>query len=122
MPSTPQVSPIEFEQLVEEAIKSLPREFAQKMENVGVVIEDMPSIQQMQNLGLAPNSLLFGLYQGIPKTKRVNYSAVLPDKITIFKIPILMVCKTEEDVREKVRSTVIHEIGHHFGLSDAEMR
>lgn len=112
----------QFEKLVAEALDSLPPQFAKKLENVGVVVEDAPTYYQMRKLGLHPRSLLFGLYQGVPQTKRGNYSGVLPDKITIFKFPILAVSRTEEDVREKVRDTVIHEIGHHFGLSDAELR
>lgn len=110
-----------FEKLVSEALKSLPKEFAEKLSNVGVVTEDMPSPQKLRRLGLSPQNLLFGLYEGVPQTRRANYSGVLPDKITIYKIPILMVSRTEEEVREKVRDTVIHEIGHHFGLSDEEM-
>jgi len=112
----------QFEKLVTEALDSLPSEFAKKMENVGVTVEDAPTYYQMRKLGLSPRSLLFGLYQGVPQTKRGNYGGVLPDKITIFKFPILAVCRTEEEVRAKVRDTVIHEIGHHFGLSDEQLK
>ena len=111
----------EFEKLVGEALDSLPREFAQRLDNVAITVEHLPTYYQLQKTKLSPNSLLFGLYEGVPKTKRGNYSGVLPDKITIFKNPILYVSKTSDEVREKVRSVVMHEIGHHFGLSDEEL-
>jgi len=112
----------EFEKLVGEALDSLPKEFADKLENVGVTFENWPSPSQVAKLRLGRRSLLFGLYEGIPLTKRSNYTGVMPDKITIFKYPILMVSRNADDVRERVRRTVIHEIGHHFGLSDKELR
>ena len=111
----------EFEKLVGEALDLLPPKFAKRLENVAVVVADDPSPMQMKSVNLPPFALLFGLYQGIPITKRSNYSGALPDKITIFKNSILRVCFTPEEVREKVRSVVMHEIGHHFGLSDHDM-
>ncbi|PIR79917.1 MAG: hypothetical protein COU25_02890 [Candidatus Levybacteria bacterium CG10_big_fil_rev_8_21_14_0_10_35_13] len=113
---------VKFEKLVGEALDSLPEEFAKKLNNVAVVIEDEPTLYQLRKSKILPTSLLFGLYEGVPQTKRGAYYSALPDKITIFKNSILYVSKTEEDVREQVRSTVIHEIGHHFGLSDEELR
>ncbi len=112
----------EFEKLVGEAIDSLPPEFAAKLNNVAVTIEDSPSPQTMQEMRLPPWALLFGLYRGVPQTKRGIYYSSPPDKITIFKNSILRVSRTPEDVRAQVRSTVIHEIGHHFGLSDVQMK
>ena len=112
----------EFEKLIGEALDSLPKEFAKKLENVGVTFENWPSPMQVTKLRLNRRSLLFGLYEGIPLTQRRNYTGVLPDKITIFKYPILMVSRNADDVRARVRRTVIHEIGHHFGLSDKEMK
>lgn len=112
----------EFEKLIGEALDSLPKEFAKKLENVGVTFENWPSPMQAAKLRLNRRSLLFGLYEGIPLTQRRNYTGVLPDKITIFKYPILMVSRDADQVREKVRRVVIHEIGHHFGLSDSELR
>lgn len=113
---------LEFEKLIGEALDSLPPEFAKKLENVGVTFENWPSPMQAAKLRLNRRSLLFGLYEGIPLTQRRNYTGVLPDKITIFKYPILMVSRDADQVREKVRSVVIHEIGHHFGLSDKELK
>lgn len=111
-----------FRKLVEEAIDSLPEEFAKRLNNVSVVVEDNPSPELLKSLKLAPWALLFGLYQGVPQTKRGFYFGVLPDKITIFKNPIERVARTEEEIKAQVRATVIHEIGHHFGLSEEDLR
>jgi predicted Zn-dependent protease with MMP-like domain len=108
-----------FEQLVAEALDGLPEDIARYLDNVEVVVEWWPSPALMQTMGLAPNQLLFGIYQGIPLTRRTsNYGLVLPDKITIFRGPIEMVSRTDAAIRARVRHTVIHEIAHHFGISD----
>ncbi len=112
----------EFDKLVGEALYSLPEEFAKKLSNVSVTVADFPTPYQLRKMHLPPWALLFGLYEGIPQTKRGVYAGVLPDKITIFKYSILKVCTTPEEIRSKVRDVVIHEIGHHFGLSDAQLR
>lgn len=113
----------EFEKLVGEALDSLPPEFAEKLNNVSVTFADLPSPYQARKMKLSPYALMFGLYEGVPLTRRGgNYSGYLPDKITIFKLPILRVAQTPEEIRSKVRDVVIHEIGHHFGLSDAQLR
>lgn len=111
-----------FRELVKEAIDLLPLEFAKRLDNVAVVVEDEPTQLQRRKLRLSPWSLLFGLYEGVPQTKRGSYSGVLPDKITIFKNAIEQVAKSEEEIKAQVRSTVIHEIGHHFGLSDEDLK
>lgn len=96
-----------FEQMVEEALASLPPGLARMMRNVGVVVED----------GDDPH--LLGLYHGVPLTERFSdYSAVLPDKITIFRLAICARCTSEAEVVEEVRTTVVHEVGHHFGIDD----
>jgi predicted Zn-dependent protease with MMP-like domain len=112
----------EFDNLVGEALDSLPPEFADRLENVSVTVADYPTPYQMQKMKLPPWALLFGLYEGVPQTKRGVYAGVLPDKITIFKYPILRVASTPDEIKIKVRDVVIHEIGHHFGLSDAQLR
>jgi len=111
----------EFGALVAEGIDAIPDEFAQHIDNVAVVIADDPTPQQQLELHLRPHSLLFGLYQGVPKTKRGNSAYQLPDKITIFKNPILHIAHTSDQIRAKVKETVWHEIGHHFGLSDHDI-
>jgi predicted Zn-dependent protease with MMP-like domain len=113
---------VRFEELVKEALDSLPKEFAEKLNNVSVVVEDYPTPYQVVKAKIPPWSILFGLYEGIPQTQRGVYYSALPDKITIFKNSIERVSRTEEEVRAQVRATVIHEIGHHFGLSDRQLR
>ena len=111
-----------FRELVEEAIDSLPKEFLKRLNNVAVVVEDYPTVEKLRKLKLPSWAVLFGLYEGIPQTKRGSYSGVLPDKITIFKSSIEKVARSDEEIRAQVRATVIHEIGHHFGLSEEDLR
>ncbi len=101
-----------FEQMVGKALDSLPEEFAERMKNVAVLVEHGPG----------PRGLL-GLYQGIPLTSRgTGYAGVLPDRITIYQQAICAICSTEAEVVEQVRRTVIHEVGHYFGISDQRLR
>jgi predicted Zn-dependent protease with MMP-like domain len=101
-----------FEELADEALASLPAELASQMENVAIIVEDE-----------APGRNLFGLYEGVPLTKRgpMSYSGVMPDRITLYQSAICRVCFSEEDVRAQVRKTVVHEIAHHFGISDPRL-
>jgi predicted Zn-dependent protease with MMP-like domain len=120
---TPQFTSEEFEQLVVQALDALPEFFQQKLQNIEVVVADWPSPVERQSVGLKPGQLLFGLYQGIPLTKRTShYGLVLPDKITIYRLPIERVCRTREQVIARVQHTVKHEIAHHFGISDDRLR
>jgi predicted Zn-dependent protease with MMP-like domain len=104
---------MEFETLVEEAIASVPEPLARFMENVGVVVDEQAP----------PWQSVLGLYQGIPLTRRGSaYSGALPDKITIFRWPIERVYGTDpERLRDGVRHVVVHEIAHHFGISDQRL-
>lgn len=116
-------TPEAFEQLVVEALDNLPDLFKEKLDNVEVVVADWPTAAERQAVGLKPGQLLFGLYQGISRTGRSShYGLVLPDKITIYRLPIERVCRTPEEVRERVAHTVRHEIAHHFGISDDRLR
>jgi predicted Zn-dependent protease with MMP-like domain len=114
-----------FEQLVAEAVDSLPEEFSQRMENIAVVVEDMPTPAQLRQSGLAKNMTLLGLYEGVPLTHRTSsYGLVAPDKITIFQKVIEEVCKYKDDanVKDEIQKTVLHEIAHHFGIGDARLK
>jgi predicted Zn-dependent protease with MMP-like domain len=104
------VSQDRFEEMVADALDTLPPGLARMMRNVAVVVED----------GTDPH--LLGLYHGVPLTERTSYySAVLPDKITIFRLAICARCDSEEDVVDEVRTTVVHEVGHHFGIDDERL-
>lgn len=106
-----------FEKLVAKAIDGIPDRYSQHMQNVGFVIEDTPSEDQRLKLHLAGGMTLYGLYEGIPLTQRGNgYSGVLPDKITIFRLPMLQQASDLEELEEIVKNTVWHEVAHHFGL------
>ena len=98
----------EFEDLVGEALDTIPAELTRQMRNVVIQVEDD-----------APERGLLGLYQGVPLTERGDtYAGFLPDRITIFRNPILSICETREEVVREVRVTVVHEVGHHFGIDD----
>ncbi|MCK9446028.1 metallopeptidase family protein [bacterium] len=111
-----------FEKLVEEGIKDIPQKFLDKLDNVGIVVEENPTPEQLKKLKIRKNYFLFGLYEGIPKTKRWGYSDVLPDKITIFKNHIEQSAQSEEEIKKLVKETVWHEIAHHFGMNEKEVR
>lgn len=116
------VSDEEFEKMVGEALDSLPEKYTSKLDNVAIVIADEPTEQQREKLKLHCNQTLFGLYEGVPKTARGNnYSMVLPDKITIFKLPIVRATHDENSLYEQVRHTLWHEIAHHFGLGHEQI-
>ncbi|RJQ31644.1 metallopeptidase family protein [Candidatus Parcubacteria bacterium] len=113
----------QFEELVKDGVAEIPERFLCLIDNVGIVIEKRPTIEQRKKFRLRGGMSLFGLYEGIPRTRRDNgYNGVLPDKITIFMEPILEAARDEEDAKELVRDTVWHEIAHHFGLSERGVR
>jgi predicted Zn-dependent protease with MMP-like domain len=106
------VEPGRFEEMVVTALDGLPEELGQLMRNVAVTVEHGPG----------PPGLL-GLYQGVPLTSRTSqYAGVLPDRITIYRLAICAICRTEDEVAAQVRRTVIHEIAHHFGIHDHRLR
>lgn len=112
-----QVSDEQFSELVANAIDSLSKQM-NAANNVGVVIADDPTPVQREELRLRGNETLFGLYEGIPLTRRNNnYSGVLPDKITLFKGPLTMSVSTIPELQEQIRHTLWHELAHHFGLN-----
>ncbi len=111
-----------FRELVREAIESLPRELLARVQNVEIVIEWRPTAEDRKRAGIGPGSTLLGLYHGIPLPHRgENYNLVAPDTISIYQTPIEAICGTDEEVREQVRTTVLHEIGHYFGIDDERL-
>lgn len=111
----------DFEQLVVDVLDSLPESLLNVLDNVDVVIEPEPSREQLDRMGIIHGSL-FGLYEGIPLTQRDSgYSIVAPDKITIFQRVIEGSCSNEEEVADQVRTTVIHEVAHHFGIDEEKL-
>jgi predicted Zn-dependent protease with MMP-like domain len=111
-----------FEALVAEALDGLPGEVQRWLDNVDVVVEDWPSSADLGSVGSRPGTVLLGLYHGVPLTARTaDYGLVLPDKITLFRRPILDLCATESEVRRQVQRTVLHELAHHFGIDDERL-
>ncbi len=112
---------ISFEKLVQRALRRVPRRFQQKIENLTVEVEDHPSEELLRDMGIRSGTL-FGLYQGVPLTRREwNYGNVLPDRIVIYQRPIESASASPAEIEEIVLGTVMHEIGHYFGLSDKEL-
>ena len=119
------VSRERFEELVDAALAEIPAAFWDVIENVAVMVEDWPSPALRAAARTPRGNLLLGLYEGVPLTERTHsYGLVPPDQITIFRGPILRVCPPGDEaaIREQVRTTVLHEVAHHFGISDDRLR
>lgn len=113
----------EFAEIVMEVLEDLPDEFRQRMENVEIEIRDWPGREEREQAGVPPGQTLFGLYHGIPLTERGHgYNLVLPDRIILFRGPIMRAGGTRAGVRRQIRRTLLHEIAHHFGISDDRLR
>jgi len=113
-----------FEELVRRALDRLPPEFHAHLDNVSVVIEEEPDADILEEMGMDPDDpedTLFGLYEGVPLTERSHDDALLPDRITIFRGPLLDWAESEEEIVEEVRVTVLHEIGHFFGMDERRL-
>lgn len=108
-----------FERLVADALDSIPEELGRRMENVAVLVEDWPTRAQLAGR----RGTLLGLYEGVDLTRRSpsSYMGVMPDRITVFRGPIASIARSEEDLVRLVTTTVIHEVAHHFGISDARL-
>lgn len=112
----------EFEAVVERALRGLPRVFREKLKNIAVVVEEWADDETLEEMGIEPPDTLYGLYRGIDLTQRdSSYGNVLPDTVTIYQGPIEEDCEDEEEMAEVIRDTVVHEIGHYFGLDDETM-
>jgi predicted Zn-dependent protease with MMP-like domain len=111
-----------FEQLVDRALSHLPRRFRERIENVAVVVEDWADDATLAEMGIEPPDTLYGLYRGTDLTRRDStYGGVLPDVITIYQGPIQEDCETADEMEALVQDTVVHEIGHYFGLDDDQL-
>ncbi|MBC8275986.1 MAG: metallopeptidase family protein [Chloroflexi bacterium] len=111
-----------FEWLVTRAVQALPEEFVARLENIDVVVEDWPTVEQLARAGLRHGQTLLGLYEGVPLTKRGrHYGLVPPDKITIFRKPIEAKCRYDAEITVEIKRVVRHEIAHHFGIGDARL-
>jgi predicted Zn-dependent protease with MMP-like domain len=111
-----------FEKLVAEAVMLIPRRFRREMKNLALVVEDEPSPDLLAEMEIEPPDSLYGLYQGTPVTERGwDYGNRLPDRITIYQRPIEEDCDDEDDMRAVIGETLIHEVGHYFGLSEEEI-
>jgi|SRR5579862_9429196 len=111
----------EFEQIIAKAVGGVPEPYKSRLENIAFIAEEEVLPEQARKLNLAPNVLLFGLYEGVPPVARNTAAKLLPDKITIYKKPHELVSQNLKDFKAKVGHTVWHEVGHYFGLSDAQI-
>lgn len=110
------VSRQEFEDLVNKAIAQLPETYLSKLKNVAIIVDDIPSLEQRQQLALRPNQTLFGLYEGVPLSQRNGTLKTLPDKITIFQKPLEYASDNIGDLFSRIGRTIWHEVAHYFGL------
>ena len=111
----------QFERLVHQAIRRIPEGFRAYLENVDVVVEDWPAQDKLAGYVIEEDDLLLGLYEGVPLTERSDYTVLLPDKITLFQKSIESICTTNAEIVEEVRQTVVHEVAHHFGITDERL-
>ena len=112
-----------FERLLVEAVALIPKRFRREIKNLALVVEDEPSLELLDEMEIEPPDSLYGLYQGTPLPERAwGYGNALPDQVTIFQKPIEEDCDDEDDVRAVIGETLIHEVGHYFGLSEDEIQ
>lgn len=112
-----------FEDMVAEALGTLPERFLAMLDNVAVVVEDWPDRSTLSVAGVRSPYELLGFYHGVPQTERSsNYGLVAPDRISIYRRPIEAVCKTSDELRDTVQRVVLHELAHHFGIDDDRLR
>jgi predicted Zn-dependent protease with MMP-like domain len=118
----PRLSRAEFEGLVARAVELLPPRFLARLENVDVVVEDEPTDEDLELAGVEPGGTLLGLYHGVPQSQRGSwYGNMLPDRIVIYQRPIEAMARNRRGIQKEIRITLMHEIGHHFGLGEDEL-
>lgn len=111
-----EISDEEFNELINEALSSLPGEHVERIQNIAIVMQDAPTDEQRVKLQLRHDETLFGLYEGVPLPQRQGIDPILPDKITLFKLPLAAHATYLSDLKEQIRHTLWHEIGHYYGL------
>ncbi|HSX53457.1 MAG TPA: metallopeptidase family protein [Patescibacteria group bacterium] len=112
-----EISDTDFRKIVKRAIDAIPKRYAENIKNLAFVVEDEPNLAQRQKLKLRDDQSLYGLYEGVPLTKRgAGYNLVLPDKITIFKNPAVLRSYSLEQLEQSIHHTIWHEVAHYFGL------
>ncbi|RJP18690.1 MAG: metallopeptidase family protein [Candidatus Abyssobacteria bacterium SURF_5] len=116
------ISRKKFEEIVAEALDELPGEIAEAMTNVFVVVEEWPSRDLLDEMGLQNRYELLGVYEGIPLLQRTTSYSALPDRIVLFQAPIQSSCSSDRELREEIKKVVVHEVAHHFGISDRRLR
>ena len=116
-----EVSNEEFQQFIDEALTDLPGEHVKNIQNVAILYEEEPSLEQRTANNLLPNQTLLGLYEGVPLTERQGMTRLYPDKITLFKGPISRQVTSLAGLKEQIRHTLWHEIGHYYGLNHADI-
>lgn len=117
-----EVSDEEFQKLIDQALGELPGEHAKNIKNIAILYEDQPTPQQRQKLQLQGNQTLLGLYEGTPLPQRQGMTRLLPDKITLFKVPLSYHASTPEELKEQIKHTLWHEIAHYYGLDHDRIR
>jgi predicted Zn-dependent protease with MMP-like domain len=116
-----EVSDDEFQQLINEALERLPGQHVRNIQNVAILYSDIPTPEQRQELLLRDDQTLLGLYEGTPLTRRQGSSTIFPDRITLFKVPLVSRANTIEELREDIKHTLWHEIGHYYGLDHKQI-
>lgn len=116
------ISDGEFQQLIDQALTELPGEHAKNIRNIAILYEDMPTPEQRQQLMLRNDQTLLGLYEGVPLSERQGMTRLYPDKITLFKGPLMMRASTPEGLKEDIKHTLWHEIAHYYGLNHDRIR
>jgi len=111
-----EISDKQFEEIVAGAIDAIPPPYIDRLENVAFIVEDQPTEEQNRKLGLRCHDLLFGLYEGVPLPQRMGSSKLLPDKITLFKKPLISISKDLGELSQNIKHTIWHEVAHYYGL------